>query len=64
MRFRLVSMALLAGLLPCQANSVPLEPSAKWVVDFGEAHCVAARDYKTMGNTYSLILRPSPIGDN
>ncbi|MEO7564180.1 MAG: energy transducer TonB [Sphingomicrobium sp.] len=64
MRFSLLGVTLCASLLSVTASGAPLEPSAKWVVDFGEAHCIAARDYKTLGNIYSLILQPSPIGDN
>ena len=64
MRLRFVFIALLANVAQSPGLAAPLQPSAKWVVDFGEAHCVAARDYQTLGNVYSLILQPSPVGDN
>lgn len=54
-------MALIAWSQPSAGD--PLEPSAKWVLDYGETQCTAARDYKTLGNLFTLALRPSPLGE-
>ena len=41
------------------ANASPLQPTARWVVDFGQARCIASRSY---GNE-TLALKASPLGD-
>ena len=60
----IASAAALSFLIPAGANAaVPLQPTAKWSVDFGDAHCLATRDYGTEDNPLILALRPSPIGE-
>ena len=56
--------ALIAVLatVPRQAAE-PLQPTAKWNVDFGDAHCIAMRNYGTDDAPLVLALKPAPIGD-
>lgn len=39
-----------------------LQPSDRWVVDFGDSQCSAVREYQAPGGKISLGLRPSPVG--
>lgn len=40
-----------------------LQPTSKWNVDYGDAHCIAMRDYGTPQAPLLLAFKPSPIGD-
>lgn len=39
------------------AESVPLQPTAKWVVDFADAQCVASRNYGTKDKPLFLTVK-------
>jgi TonB family protein len=55
--------ALLALLATAASGAEPLQPSGQWNVDFGDAHCIAMRDYGTKAAPLFLALKPSPVGD-
>ena len=56
--------ALLALVCTTPARSAePMQPIEKWNVDFGDAHCIALRNYGSPANPVRLGLKPSPIGD-
>lgn len=40
----------------------PRQPTGKWTVDFGEAHCVATRAYGSADGPLHLVLKAPPIG--
>jgi TonB family protein len=61
---RIVAALVGMGLtVPLAAAPVPLKPTSKWNVDFGDAHCIAMRNYGTEAAPLMLALKPSPIGD-
>ena len=39
------------------------KPTGPWTVDFGDAHCIAMRNYGTDAKPVILAFKPSPIGD-
>src|SRR5687768_4530251 len=41
----------------------PSKPTGPWNVDFGDAHCIAMRNYGTEAKPVILAFKPSPIGD-
>ncbi len=57
------AIALLSLLTAPTMAAPPLAPTAKWNVDFGDAHCIAMRDYGTAAKPLMLAFKPSPIGD-
>jgi len=63
MRFKYFVSSVAFFACAQSAAADPLEPSAKWVLDYGQTQCTAARDYKTLGNLFTLALRPSPLGE-
>ncbi len=50
------------GAAPARAAE-PMQPSGKWNVDFGDAHCIAMRTYGSPAKPIRLAFKPSPIGD-
>ena len=59
-----LSAMALPGLVAAPAmGAEPLVSNAKWVVDFGKAHCIATRNYGTAAAPIFLAFKPSPIGD-
>lgn len=64
---KIMNIAALTGLLaasvPVPAAAAPLQPTAKWNVDFGEAHCIAMRNYGTKEAPILLAFKPAPLGD-
>ncbi len=40
----------------------PREPTGRWVLDYGDAQCVASRNYGTDDKPLFLALKPSPTG--
>ena len=63
-----VALLLLFGSVSAQAAAfpqavAPLQPNGKWTVDFGDAHCIAMRNYGTDAAPVMLAFKPSPIGD-
>lgn len=62
---RLASAVALMSILianPAEA-ATPLEPSGPWQVDFGDAHCIAARKYGSGDKAVVFLLKPAPLGD-
>jgi hypothetical protein len=57
------ALALLGLVAAPAAAADPLQPTGHWNVDFGDAHCIATRDYGTRAAPLILALKPSPIGD-
>jgi hypothetical protein len=57
------ALALLALLASPASAAGPLQPTGQWNVDFGDAHCIAMRDYGTKAAPLFLALKPSPVGD-
>ncbi len=64
---KLVGAVALSVLLPrpalAAAPIAPIAPTGKWTVDFGEAQCVAMRNYGTADAPLTLAIRPAAIGD-
>lgn len=57
------AVALISVLATPARAAEPLQPTSKWNVDFGDAHCVAMRSYGTPDKPLTLAFKPSPIGD-
>jgi len=56
--------ALIALLVTTPARAAePLQPTGKWNVDYGDAHCIASRTYGSAAVPILFALKPSPIGD-
>jgi TonB family protein len=53
------ALALLASALVTPVEAAPLAPTAKWVVNFDDAQCVAYRSY----GEEQLVIKASPLGD-
>ena len=61
---RLAGAVALFVLLGTPAGAAePLQPTDKWNVDFGDAHCIAMRTYGPPDKPIILAFKPSPIGD-
>lgn len=45
------------------AAAEPRAPTGKWNVNFGDAQCIAHRDYGTSGKPLRLVLKAPPVGD-
>ena len=58
-----VAVSLAALLAPQSASAKPLPPATKWVVDFGDSHCVAQRIYSAGKNPVYLLLKASAVGE-
>lgn len=41
----------------------PRQPTARWVVHFDDAQCVASRNYGTVASPLFLVLKSPPLGD-
>ena len=59
------AIALLTWAAATQAAAQPQlrQPTGKWVVDYGETSCTAARRYGTAEQPVTLAFRPSPDGN-
>ncbi len=58
------AVALIVVLATAPASAAePLQPTGKWTVDYGDAHCIAMRSYGPPDKPVTLALKPSPIGD-
>ncbi|WP_309661119.1 hypothetical protein [Sphingomonas sp.] len=53
---------LLIASAPGKASDA-LKPTAKWVVNFDNAQCVASRKYGTADKPIFLVLKATPLGD-
>jgi TonB family protein len=64
MRFRwIVVIFALATLTTVEAAAEPRAPTGKWNVDFGDAQCIAHRDYGEPKSPLRLVLKAPPVGD-
>ncbi len=55
--------AILMSGSPASAAPAPRQPTAKWVVDFDAAQCVASRNYGTVDKPLVLALKAPPLGN-
>ena len=55
---------LLLAAAPAAAAAPPLQPTGKWVVDFGESHCVAYREYGTVADPVTFTIKAPVFGDS
>ena len=53
----IILAALFVAALPASAKSPPLQPTAKWIVNFDEAQCFASRNYGSKDRPLYLALR-------
>jgi TonB family protein len=63
MRFRWIVFFALAILPDVGAAAEPRAPTGKWNVDFGDAQCIAHRDYGEPNSPLRLVLKAPPVGD-
>ncbi len=61
MRTALVSALALVAAQPASAS--PIQPTVKWIVDFGDSRCVAQRIYGNNRDPVYLLLKASAIGE-
>lgn len=54
-------VALIAN--PGNVAAKPLQPTGKWVVDFGDSRCVAQRIYGETGKPVYLLIKASAVGE-
>lgn len=59
---RLVTGVCLLFALAVPAAAEPRQPTGKWVANFGEAQCIAYRNYGTAEDPLYLTLKAPPIG--
>ena len=62
MRWYVLLLALVA-IATAPAAAEPKRPTARWVMDFGEAQCVATRNYGSESNPLFLALKVPPLGE-
>ena len=58
-----LSCAGATSVLAAPAAAAPLQPTKRWVIEFADEKCVAAREYGAADTPVAIILKPSPIGD-
>jgi TonB family protein len=63
MRFAFAAAGLWAGLSAVSVAAAPRAPTGKWVVDFDDAQCVAAREYGTAAKPLLLVLKQPAWGE-
>lgn len=54
---------LMMGMLLAAAAPVRLEPSSKWIVDFGAQGCAMARSFGTGADRLTIVWRVLPVRD-
>ena len=57
-----VALLAVVGMTPLQAAD-PMQPTGKWNVDFGDAHCTATRTYGVPAKPITLAFKSAPVGD-
>lgn len=60
---RLLACCCLALFAYPPVSAKPIEPSSKWIVDFGDNRCVAQRTYGEAAKPVYLLLKASAIGE-
>ena len=63
MRLHLCALAALLSAPAAADPGPPLQPTGKWVVNFDDAQCFAARNYGTAEEPLVLALKAPPAGD-
>src|SRR5688500_3413374 len=58
--FRAILLAAVA--VSSMGAAEPRQPTARWVVNYDDAQCVASRNYGTEDKPLFLALKPSPTG--
>lgn len=63
--WKIVAFALLTGTTAAaaRASAAPLEPVGKWDLNYGDADCLAFRDYGNVQRPITLALTESPNGE-
>ena len=56
------AILLIAVAIGSIAAAEPRRPTGRWVLDYGDAQCVASRNYGTDDKPLFLALKPSPTG--
>ncbi len=57
------AILLIAVAIGSIGAAEPRKPTGRWVVDYGDAQCVASRNYGTDDKPLFLALKPSPSGN-
>ncbi len=63
MTMGIVAVLASVALATQPTGTAALQPTSKWNVDFGDAHCIAMRNYRTEAAPLMLAFKPSPVGD-
>ena len=63
MRVHLCALAALLSAPAAADPGPPLQPNGKWVVNFDDAQCFAARDYGTADKPLVFAFKTPPAGD-
>jgi hypothetical protein len=56
------SLLLVTAVLSSAAAAEPRKPTARWVINYDDAQCVATRNYGTQDKPLFLALKPSAMG--
>ena len=56
------AILLTAVTIGAMGAAEPRRPTSRWVLDYGDAQCVASRNYATDDKPLFLALKPSPTG--
>ena len=56
------AILLIAVAVSSMGAAEPRQPTARWVVNYDDAQCVASRNYGTEDKPLFLALKPSPTG--
>ena len=59
---KLRTIGLIAAAIASMGAAEPRQPTARWVVNYDDAQCVASRNYGTEDKPLFLALKPSPTG--
>lgn len=54
---------MLGSVFMMAAATSAVQPTSKWLIDFGESHCVASREYGTAERPLTLMLKAPASGD-
>jgi len=57
------AVAMFLSSTPGASSGVPRQPTAKWIVNFDDAQCVAERNYGTEEEPLYFVLKQPPLGD-
>ena len=54
---------MIAALLVIAAPAEHLPATGQWVVEFGDAQCIASRKFGDDKDPWTLVIKPSPTSD-